>query len=64
MADFFWRMRGPGGEVLGESERFAAREEAEGWMGAHWSRLLDEGAETVSLIEGDDVLYDMGLREA
>lgn len=64
MADFFWRMRGPAGEDLGESERFAAQDEAEGWMGAHWSRLLDEGAETVSLVRGADVLYDMGLREA
>ncbi len=64
MVDFFWKLHGPTGEELGESERFAAQDEAEGWMGAHWSRLLDEGAETVSLVRGDDVLYDMGLREA
>lgn len=64
MADFFWKLHGSSGEELGESERFEAQDEAEGWMGAHWSRLLDEGAETVSLVRGADVLYEMGLREA
>lgn len=64
MADFFWKMNGPSGEEVGESERFAAQDEAEAWMGDNWSRLLDEGAETVSLVRGGDVLYDMGLREA
>jgi hypothetical protein len=64
MGEFFWKLRGPAGEDAGESERFAAQEEAEAWMGTHWSRLLDEGAETVSLVRDEDVLYDMGLREA
>lgn len=64
MAELFWKLRGPAGEDLGESERFAAQDEAEAWMGLHWSRLLDEGAESVSLVRGDDVVYDMGLREA
>jgi hypothetical protein len=33
-------------------------------MGANWSALLDEGAETVSLVRDGEVVYDMGLREA
>lgn len=64
MADFFWKLRGPAGEDVGESERFEAREDAEGWMGAHWSRLRDEGADSVTLVHGDEVLYDMSLQEA
>lgn len=64
MAEYFWRLRGPAGEDMGESEHFAVQDQAEGWMGAHWSRLLGEGVDTVLLTEDDEVLYDMSLHEA
>lgn len=64
MADFFWKLRGPAGEELRETETFESQADAEAWMGAHWSELLDEGAESVSLVSRDQTLYDMGLREA
>ncbi len=64
MADVTWKLLGPAGEELRETERFESQEDAEAWMGAHWSGLLDEGAESVSLIRDGEVLYDMGLREA
>jgi hypothetical protein len=64
MSQYFWKLHDVAGEGAGESERFAAQDEAEAWMGAHWSRLLGEGVETVSLVRDDEVLYDMGLREA
>ncbi len=44
------------------SEEFDTKEEAEVWMGAEWASLLEEGAETVSLMEGEKRLYRMGLR--
>jgi hypothetical protein len=63
MADFVWKLHGPAGEDLRTTESFPSREEAEAWMGAEWAALLDEGAETVSLVRGDETLYRMGLRE-
>ncbi|MDQ3952512.1 MAG: hypothetical protein M3279_06060 [Actinomycetota bacterium] len=64
MAEFVWKLHGPAGEELRTTEAFASRDEAEAWMGAEWASLLDEGAETVSLVNGDETLYRMGLREA
>lgn len=64
MADFTWKLRGASGEALRETESFPSQSEAEAWMGAHWSELLDEGAESVSLVGDGSTLYDMGLREA
>jgi hypothetical protein len=63
MADFTWKLHGPSGDELRQTDAFASKEEAEAWMGAEWASLLDEGAETVSLMRGDDTLYRMGLRE-
>lgn len=64
MGAYTWKLHGPAGEDLRETEAFGSKEEAEAWMGAEWSALLEEGAETVSLVHGDETLYRMGLREA
>lgn len=64
MAEFRWKLRAPSGEELRETEAFASQADAESWMGAHWSALLDEGAESVSLVSDGDTVYDMGLRES
>ncbi len=63
MAGYLWKLHGPAGEDLRETEPFASREEAEAWMGAEWASLLEEGAETVSLVHDGERLYRMGLRE-
>ena len=63
MADFVWKLHGPAGEDLRATAPFATQAEAEAWMGEQWASLLDEGAETVSLVSGDETLYRMGLRE-
>jgi hypothetical protein len=63
MPDYVWKLHAAGGEDLRQTDPFASKEEAEAWMGAEWAALLEEGAETVSLVHGDDVLYRMGLRE-
>ena len=62
MSDFMWRLHDAGGSVLRDTQRFDSQAEAEEWMGGAWATLLDEGAESVSLMEGEETLYDMGLR--
>ncbi len=62
MTQYVWRLHDLAGAVMRTTEAFSSQEEAEAWMGSAWSELLDEGAESVSLVEGDEILYDMGLR--
>ena len=63
MDGYVWKLHGPTGADMRETDAFETRDEAEAWMGAEWSSLLEEGAETVSLVHGDKTLYRMGLRE-
>ena len=62
MTHFTWRLHDEAGRPMRDTQRFASQEEAEAWMGGAWSGLLEEGAESVSLVEGDETLYEMGLR--
>ena len=64
MSTFHWTLLGPDGNELRSSETFDSKEEAEAWMGSEWAALLEEGAESVALIEDTTRLYEMGLREA
>lgn len=61
---FTWVLHDASGSDLRTSEEFDTKDAAEAWMGTEWSALLEEGAETVSLMDGDERLYKMGLREA
>ena len=61
---FTWVLHDASGNDLRTSEDFDTKESAEAWMGSEWASLLEEGAETVSLMDGDERLYRMGLREA
>lgn len=61
---FRWVLHDASGSDLRATTEFPSQAEAESWMGAEWASLLEEGAETVSLMEGDAKLYRMGLREA
>lgn len=64
MPQFFWVLHALDGNDMRRTDPFDTRVEAEAWMGAEWSTLLDEGAEEVSLIDEDGaVFYRMGLRE-
>lgn len=60
---FRWVLHDVEGTDLRPTEDFESQEAAEAWMGASWSSLLDEGAESVSLMKGDERVYKMGLRE-
>lgn len=61
MTRFAWTLHDADGTPLRTTESFASQEEAEAWMGTSWSELLTEGAESVSLMEGDETIYEMGL---
>lgn len=62
MTPFAWTLHGADGTPLRTTQSFASQEDAEAWMGTSWAELLAEGAESVSLIEGDERVYEMGLR--
>lgn len=63
MSQFTWILQDAGGEDIRTSQSFATQEEAEAWMGAEWAALREEGAEFVSLRDGDQQVYRMGLSE-
>ena len=59
-----WVLNDASGTELRSTEPFDSKEEAEAWMGDHWSALLEEGGETVTLMTEERSVYRMGLREA
>lgn len=64
MAECYWVLHDASGDEMRKTDAFESKDEAETWMGAQWSELLAEGAESVSLVdERDNVYYKMGLRE-
>ena len=63
MDHFTWVLLDAKGNEMRATEAFPSKEAAEAWMGAEWASLLDEGAEYVSLREGDQQVYKMGLKE-
>lgn len=64
MSTHRWILLDASGSEIRASQGFASKEEAEAWMATEWSALLEEGAESVALVEGDRRIYEMGLREA
>ena len=62
MAGWQWVLHDAEGNDLRSTEEFESKESAEAWMGQHWSELLEEGAETVSLVQAGEHQYRMGLR--
>ena len=63
---FAWDYLDAGGTSVGRSEVFAARDEAEAWLGLSWEDLLERGVEEVALVdvERGERVYRMGLGEA
>jgi hypothetical protein len=62
MGSYTWVLHDLAGDDMRATDGFDSKEEAEAWMGKEWSALLDEGAESVSLVKDDKLLYRMGLR--
>jgi hypothetical protein len=63
MSGFRWTLHDRTGNELRATETFESKQEAETWLGDRWMTLLDEGAESVSLLDDGRVVYRMGLRE-
>lgn len=40
-----------------QGQRFATQADAESWVGEVWADLADEGVASVTLLEGDRVVY-------
>ena len=64
MTAFSWVLHDASGADLRNSEPFGSQADAEAWMGAEWSSLRAEGADSVSLMEDGEVVYRMSLQEA
>lgn len=62
MAGWQWVLHDGSGNDMRSSQDFESKESAEAWMGAEWAALLEEGAETVSLVHEGKHQYKMGLR--
>ena len=45
----------------GTGEAFAGQADAEAWIGENFRTLLDEGVDTVRLLEDGSVTYEMSL---
>jgi hypothetical protein len=45
----------------GTDEAFASQADAESWIGENFRTLLDEGVDTVTLLEDGSVTYEMSL---
>lgn len=58
-----WRYRNAAGAESGSSDVFGSRQEAEDWLGAEWRGLLDAGVWSVDLLDGDELVYAMGLTQ-
>ncbi|RNL81764.1 hypothetical protein [Halostreptopolyspora alba] len=66
-----WRYETADGRVLDDEtlsltlpgELFPSRGDAESWLGESWRELVEAGADRVTLLEDDRVVYTMGLHE-
>ena len=60
---FTWQYEDAAGAVVGTSEEFDQRGDAESWIGTAFEDLLEDGVEQVRLLEeGAEVYGPMGLR--
>jgi hypothetical protein len=61
---FRWVLRDSAGTPVRTSGSFSSQDEAEAHLGEAWASWSDEGIASVTLIDDDDVVYDMGLEAA
>jgi hypothetical protein len=54
-------MKSTEGSTLSSSNAFDSQADAELWLTGHWATAVDEGADSVVLMAGDDVVYEMSL---
>jgi hypothetical protein len=56
-----WVLRAHDGSVIRSTESFESRADAEAWLADQWTAAREDGAESVVLMLGDDVIYEMSL---
>lgn len=56
---WWWRCHSAegGDNTPADQPRFSSRSDAESWVGEFWQNLADSGVASVSLLEGDQVVY-------
>ncbi|MCW2771569.1 MAG: hypothetical protein JWR27_3002 [Aeromicrobium sp.] len=52
-----WTFESSIGDVIGRSETFESRGDAESWVGEAFGELLEQGIDQVRLFDGDDEVY-------
>jgi hypothetical protein len=57
-----WVLKDRAGSEMRTTQEFESRAAAEEWLGQWWSSLLQEGAESVVLLDAGDAAYEMSLR--
>jgi hypothetical protein len=60
---FHWRFTPPGAapDDPPSPSSFSSQSDAESWLGENWRELAATGVESVTLVDGQSVLYDMTL---
>ena len=59
---WWWRLEDEGGQEVDVTEeyagqRFVSQADAESWVGEIWNELAEEGVASVTLVDGDRVVY-------
>jgi hypothetical protein len=52
-----WAFENSSGDVMGRSETFESRGDAESWVGEAFGDLLDDGVDQVRLFDGETEIY-------
>ncbi len=62
---WIWKFEKADATVVGSSEEFESRSDAESWVGEAFADLLDDGIDQVRLFDGDTEIYGpMSLHSA
>lgn len=54
---WIWKYEKADATVVGASEEFESRSDAESWVGEAFSVLVDDGVDQVRLFDGDKEIY-------
>jgi hypothetical protein len=52
-----WAFESSSGDVIGRSEVFESRGDAESWVGEAFGDLVEQGIDQVRLFDGDSEIY-------
>jgi hypothetical protein len=52
-----WTFESSAGDVIGRSETFESRSDAESWVGEEFGELVEQGIDQVRLYDGESEVY-------